>query len=228
VDKPHFNIIIATPGNNFTQGYVRSLLQTVSAISAEGLSWNFLNQSSSLVSMAREMTIAGPGVNDPSITEPFAGQFTYDKIIWIDSDIEWTVADFFKLYKSDYDIVSGCYLMQDRHTPIYEAYRGPMMSEDEILSRTEPFKVAGIGFGFVAMKSGVFENIPRPWFGPIGMPISEGSTEMQMLLIGEDLSWSTKAIQSGFEIWTDPSVHVVHNKSFNIFWKDQIEKMKNG
>lgn len=226
--KPHFNVLIATPGNNFTQGYLKSLLATVAALNNEGLSWNFLNYSSSLVSMARELTIAGPAVNDSNVREPYAGAFTYDKVIWIDSDIEWSTADFFKLYKSDKDIISGCYLMQDRYTPIYEKYRGPMMSEDEILARTEPFSVAGVGFGFVAMKSGVFENIPRPWFGPIGMPVSEDSTEMQLLLIGEDLSWSTKAIQSGFEIWADPSINVIHNKSFNIYWKNQIDRVRNG
>jgi hypothetical protein len=227
--KPHFNIVIATPANSFTPGYLRSLLQTVVAIQQEGLTWNFISQGGSLVAMARESTIGGPNTNDIKMTEPYNGEFTYDMIMWIDSDIIWDPADVFKLYKSNKKIISGCYLMEDRHIPIYNQPRGGMMPEQMLLQAKEPFKVAGAGFGFIAVKSGVFENMPRPWFGPVSIPNTDDNKDIapEFILIGEDLSWCTKAIKSGFEIWVDPSVRVTHQKTFPLIWSDVIEQMQN-
>ena len=221
VNKPHFNVLIATPANSFTPGYVKSLLRTISVLDAENISWNFLSSGGSLVAMAREETIGGMDTNNPLMRQPCSGDFTYDKVIWIDSDIEWDVADFFALYNSDKDIVSGCYLMEDRHIPIYQQPRGGMMPEQLLDDYHKPFKVAGCGFGFIGVKSGVFENMPRPWFGPESVPnIDEetGEKTEDFILIGEDLSWCTKAIKSGFDIWVDPSVRVVHQKTFKLNW----------
>jgi hypothetical protein len=224
--KPHFNVVIATPGNSFTPGYMRSILRTTAILAQEGLTWNFLNQGGSLVSMARESTIGGWDTNNIKMTQPCSGEFTYDKVIWIDSDITWDPIDFFKLYESDKDIISGNYLMEDRHVPIYNQPRGGMMPEDMLLKMKEPFKVAGAGFGFIAVKSGVFENMPRPWFGPVPVPnVDEetGEKTEDFILIGEDLAWCTKAINSGFDIWVDPSVRVTHQKTFQLYWRDIIE-----
>jgi hypothetical protein len=229
MNKPHFNVVIATPGNGFTPGYMKSILRTTAALSQEGLTWNFLNQGGSLVAMARESTIGGWDTNNLKMTEPCSGEFTYDKIIWIDSDITWDVADFFKLYKSEKDIISGNYLMEDRHIPIYNQPRGGMMPEEMLLAKHEPFKVAGVGFGFLAVKSGVFENMPRPWFGPVPVPNyneETGERTEDFILVGEDLSWCTKAINSGFDIWVDPLVRVIHQKTFPLIWRDQIEAMQ--
>jgi hypothetical protein len=68
MQKPHFNVLITTPGGMMTAGYVKSLLKTVHALDREGLSWNFLNASGSLVAMVREEAIAGMGVNDAKMT----------------------------------------------------------------------------------------------------------------------------------------------------------------
>jgi hypothetical protein len=217
--KEHYDVLIATPGNSFTPGYVRSLLQTIFVLEKQKISWNFLNAGGSLIAMVREMTIAGQDVSNPSNQSPCSGQFTYNKIIWIDSDISWQTNDFFKLYESDKDIISGCYLMEDRTVPIYDKTRGEMMPEKSLLNFKNPFKVVGCGFGFLAVKTGVFENIKRPWFGPVAIKSedSENSKE-ELILIGEDLSWCTKAINSGFDIWVDPEVRVTHQKTFSIFW----------
>jgi hypothetical protein len=228
MEKPHFNVVIATPGNSFTPGYMRSILRTTATLTAEGLSWNFVNQGGSLVAMARESTVGGTNTNDPTMTKPWGGEFTYDKIIWIDSDIEWLPADFFRLYNSDKDIVSGCYLMEDRHIPIYNQPRGGMMPEDMLLGMTEPFTVAGAGFGFIAVKSGVFEKMPRPWFGPVAIPNTDETRDIgpEFILIGEDLSWCTKAINCGFDIWVDPLVRVTHQKTYQLYWRDIIEQFQ--
>jgi hypothetical protein len=226
--KPHFNIVFATPANNFTPGYMRSILRTTNALNAEGLTWNFLSQGGSLVSMARESTIGGYDTNNPLMKEPCSGEFTYDMIMWIDSDIEWEPQDVFRLYKSNKKIISGCYLMEDRMIPIYNQPRGGMMPEQMLLQKTEPFSVAGCGFGFLAVKTGVFEKMPRPWFGPVAVPntAEDKDENPEFLLIGEDLAWCTKAIKSGFEVWVDPKVRVTHQKTFKLYWLDVLEQMQ--
>lgn len=217
--KPHFNIVFATPANSFTPGYLESLLKTISLFYQEGISWTFLSHGGSLVSMARECTIAGSGIEDLKMKEPVNGAFTYDMIIWIDSDISWSPSDIIKLYKSDKKIISGCYLMENGDIPIYFNAFGSMIPESEIYKYDSPFKVAGCGFGFIGVKSGVFENMPRPWFGPVEVKTSLEGPQETLLLIGEDLSWCTKAINCGFDIWVDPSVKVIHEKSHKLLWQ---------
>jgi len=227
VNKPHFNVVFATPGNSFTPGYLRSLLLSTNALNQEGLSWNWLNQGGSLVSMARESTIGGYDTNNIEMTQPCSGDFTYDMIMWIDSDISWMPVDLFAIYNSDKEIISGCYLMEDRHIPIYQQPRGGMMPEQLLDNYKKPFKVAGSGFGFIGVKSGVFENIPRPWFGPVAVPSFDektGERTEDFILVGEDLSWCTKAINSGFDIWVDPNVRVVHQKTFPLPFMSQMQK----
>jgi len=70
-------------------------------------------------------------------------------------------------------------------------------------------KVWGVGFGFVRMKQGVFENITRPWFNikKITWPQHGFPTN-----VGEDYSFCYNAQQSGYEIWVDPTVKVRHHK----------------
>jgi hypothetical protein len=179
--------------------------------------------------MARESTVGGVNTNDPTMTQPWGGDFTYDKIIWIDSDIEWMPSDFFRIYNSDKDIISGCYLMEDRHIPIYNQPRGGMMPEEMLLQKKEPFKIAGAGFGFLAVKYGVFEKMPRPWFGPVAIPNTDETKETnpEFILIGEDLSWCTKAINCGFDVWVDPLVRVTHQKTYQLYWRDVIEQFQN-
>lgn len=222
MSKPHFNIVFATPANSFTPNYLRSLLISTRAVEQEGLTWNFLSQGGSLVSMARESTIGGYDTNNIDMKAPCSGDFTYDMIMWIDSDIMWEPTDIFKLYKSDKEIISGCYLMEDRHIPIYQQPRGGMMPEQMLDDYKKPFKVAGCGFGFLAVKSGVFENMPRPWFGPESIPDGEGGEVF--MLVGEDLSWCTKAIKAGFDIWVDPDVRVIHQKTFPLPFMSQMKK----
>jgi hypothetical protein len=227
MNKPHFNVVFATPANSFTPGYLRSLLVSTNALNQEGLSWNFLSQGGSLVAMARETTIGGMDTNNVKMTQPCSGEFTYDMIMWIDSDISWTPTDLFALYNSKKEITSGCYLMEDRTIPIYQQPRGGMMPEALLDDYKRPFKVAGCGFGFIGVKSGVFEKMPRPWFGPVPIPNFDeetGEKTEDFILVGEDLSWCTKAINSGFEIWVDPDVRVVHQKTFPLPFISQMQK----
>jgi hypothetical protein len=84
------------------------------------------------------------------------------------------------------------------------------MNKVEFILHESPVQVGGVGFGFVAVKAGVFESIPRPWF-LIGKIKWKDDSEMRVN-VGEDYSWCGNAQRSGFKIWIDPTVKLRHHK----------------
>lgn len=216
----HVNVIIATPGHSVMSGYLRSLLDTIGAISERKLTWAYSNQYSSLVSNAREMTLNGNSVNSLEESRPFKGEITYDKIIWIDSDISWTPEDFFKLYDSDKDIVSGGYLLANGEVTAYKKESSQPYNIEEVKNLTELTKVTACGFGFLAVKSGVFESLTRPWFQGAYTEYLNEDTKKKITfpVTGEDFAWCIRVTQNGYDIWLDPSVLVNHHKMMQLTW----------
>jgi hypothetical protein len=111
MSKPHYNVLIAAPAKNFEPAFVESLVKTCAWLNEQGLTYKFLTKSSSLIMSGRELTALDLHHNDWETREVGAGQFTYDKIFWIDSDIEWDVEQFQKIWESDLDIVGGLSLV---------------------------------------------------------------------------------------------------------------------
>ena len=212
--KSHYNVVIATPGRMFHAEYVRSLTETVNELGRLGMPVKLLNKYSSFVATARELTAIDKWTHDYDTHEIACGAFTYDKIFWIDSDIEWTHDDFMKLVNSDLDVVSGLYVLDPLGSVAvnFPNSRGvpTRVNKVEFMLHEDPVEVGGVGFGFVCMKSGVFENIPRPWF-LIGRVQWSEDSEMRVN-VGEDYSWCGKAQQAGYKIYVDPTVKVKHHK----------------
>jgi len=211
---PHYNVLIATPGRMLHAEYVKSLVDTIAYCAANGMTVKFLNKYSSFVPTARELTASDTWTHDYSSNAIGLGKFTYDKILWIDSDIEWTVEDAKKLLESEKEIISGLYILDTVGTVAVQIpnNRGvpTRVNKVEFLLHDEPVKVGGVGFGFVCMKFGVFEKIERPWF-LIGRVQWSEDSEMRVN-VGEDYSWCGRAQQAGFEIFVDPTVKVRHHK----------------
>jgi hypothetical protein len=218
----HYDVLIATPGNMMESQYVKSLVMTLAECDRRGITYRWLNGYSSLVHHARELTASGAtGFNlDPSQNSPGGNDITYSKIFWIDSDIAWTPGQFFKLYDSEYDVASGCYLLADGFTTTVHAWGKPGgIPAIEIVKMKEPIKVQSIGFGFVAIKSGVFEKIQRPWFNHEYVKVGEDSQGNNIIdAVGEDISWCIKAYRAGIDLYFDPSVLVTHLKKQPITW----------
>jgi hypothetical protein len=220
---PHFNVLFCTPGNAMKPGYVRSLLKTTNACTKEGLTWNYLTEYSSLVAHAREMTLGGSHYQDINNTAPLHGTVSYDVIMWIDSDISWEPIDFFRLYESDKPVISGCYQIEDNSVTAYREPLGMAISAAEIMSLRSPIPVFGVGFGFLAVKRGIFEAIKRPWFSQEEIMVRNkdtGEDEYKFPLMGEDLSWCNKVQKMGIPIYLDPNVRVSHQKVLMLDWSD--------
>jgi hypothetical protein len=217
----HYNILIATPGAMMEAQYVKSLVNTLAECDKRGLTYRFISGSGSLVHHARELTVSGgEGLElNPDHKGPIGDSVTYNKIFWIDSDISWEPWQFFKIYDSEYDVCTGAYLLADGVTTTVHAWGTPGgIPKQEIMQMTEPLKIQSMGFGFTAMKSGVFERMERPWFKHYtqGIQKSDGTTIEDSL--GEDISWCINAYKSGIEIYFDPTVLVKHMKKIPISW----------
>lgn len=212
--EPHYDVVIATPGRMFHAEYVSSLVKTTARLNELGISYTFLNKYSSFVPTARELTASDTWTHDYSSQKIARGQFTYNKIFWIDSDIEWTAEDFVQLYNSDHDIISGLYVLDPAGTVAanYPSDRGvpTRVNKIEFLLHDEPVEVGGVGFGFVCVKTGVFEKIERPWF-LIGKVQWSQESEMRVN-VGEDYSWCGRAQLAGYRIMVDPTVKLRHHK----------------
>jgi hypothetical protein len=211
-EKPHYNVVFATPGNAMSAGYVESLVKTLHWLGKQGLSYTLLNNYSSFVSSAREMTATGSEGQNWSAVELGGGQFTYDKVFWIDSDIAWGVEEFKTLFYSDKDIISGLYAVggAGRVCATRFVEGKPTVMDSMTFELADGLvRVNGVGFGFVCMKQGVFEKVPRPWFEILKVPVEGADFPVNL---SEDYSFCMKAEKAGFEIWVDPTVQVWHIK----------------
>jgi hypothetical protein len=212
---PHVNVIIATPGHSMMSSYVKSLLRLTDKLNEKHISYAWSSEYSSHVADAREMTLNGDNHNDIHEQRPFKGSITYDKILWIDSDIAFNPEDAIKLIESDKEIISGAYLLASGEVTAYKKMLGPGYTYDEVKDMTEPIRIEGCGFGFIAVKSGVFENMSRPWFQSTMATTDDGFT---FPIMGEDMSWCKRVTNAGHEIWFDPSVKVTHHKMMKLTW----------
>ena len=211
--KPHYNVLIATPGKMFHNAYIKSLVETTKWLHERGLSYKWLNAESSFIPSGREQVALGePGV-DWYATEVGCGEFTYDKIFWIDSDIEWDVKDFAKIYDSELPVISGLYMIDLAGSvacAFFDNEQLPrLVNEKEFFMVEEPVEAFGVGFGFVAMKQGVFEACSRPWFEIRHVKWNDQPVAVN---VGEDYSWCMNARDHGFKIMVDPKVRVKHHK----------------
>jgi hypothetical protein len=217
----HYDVLIATPGTKLEADYVDSLVKTLEECGKKNISYRWLNGKSSLVHHARELTATGGDgfTLNPNHKGPLGDSITYNKIFWIDSDIQWKPEDFFKLYYSDLEVVSGAYLLANGKTTAVHLINSQLpLSKKDAMKMKDVCQAQTIGFGFVAVKSGVFEKIERPWFSHLSQEITNDLGIKIYDSVGEDISWCIKASNCGVPIYFDPSVLVNHIKTVQITW----------
>jgi hypothetical protein len=210
---PHYDVVIATPGSGVKMEYVRSLVETTKWLNNVGKKYHFISRFSSFVPSAREKTLTdSPGENWEAM-EVADGAFTYDKLLWIDSDIEWDVSVVERLLSHRLDIIGA--MMPVNSQGVVGAMRLNEMREPATLTWTdfmlegEPVQVDGIALGMAAISYGVMEGMRRPWFKIRQTRISGVEFPVNM---GEDYSFCLNAKDAGFLVWVDPLAKVRHVK----------------
>jgi hypothetical protein len=83
-----------------------------------------------------------------------------------------------------------------------------VMDKVAFMLTDNPVEVDGVGFGFVAMKQGVFERMTSPVVRDSESTCGYENGERQRGF----QSFCMKAKEAGFQIWVDPSVRVGHHK----------------
>lgn len=208
----HYNVLICTPGRSMESEYVKSLVDTISYLQKNGITYKYSNQYSSQVDAARESTIMGSTFLDIFNNKPLLGQATYDKIFWIDSDMSWTIDDFLRLYSSDKDIISGLYI-SDEGVPMFAPIKENVdMDTRFAFNEKEVFEISAAGFGFICIRNGIFESMKRPWFETRFQHLTSDDGRMSLVPFGEDYSWCVSAKEAGYKIFIDPNVKLVHHK----------------
>lgn len=212
--KPHFNVVIATPGNQMCAEYVKCLAKTIRILEQNNISWIYQSEYTSIITNAREATITGSKNLEVFNTSPGKDQYTYDKIFCIDSDIVWSEEQFIKLYTSDKSIISAVYYDANGTNAMVHHKKNDFkfMNRKDIEKIKEIFPVYGVGLGFVCIKFGVFESLKRPWF-TLGKMVNEIDGIEYEIPQGEDLHFCERVSEKGHQVFVDPTIVVGHMKS---------------
>ena len=221
-------IVFCLPGRGVSYTYLKNFVQLCFDIVQNGMSIQISQDYSSMVNFARCKCLGANVLRGPDQI-PWDGKLEYDYQIWIDSDIVFNTDQFWQLLDlanngeedGEKEIVAGWYATEDGTTTSVAHWleeddfrkNGGVMNHETVESiskRKKPFTVDYTGFGWVAIKHGVFEKLPYPWFAP-KMQVFESGAVQDMC--GEDVSFCLDAIEAGYEIWCDPRIRVGHEKT---------------
>lgn len=211
-------VIIMTPAQSFTPQYVVSLHRTMAYAARENISVGLCHHSGSHVGQLRELMVESLRMS----REP------HDRLLWIDSDIFWTVEDFCKIINSPHQITVGAYMISpdgrlsvmkqfaaDATETCHDAlnWDDPVPQHfyvDELASLPEYVKTYSSGLGFCCMKRGVFGEIEFPYFA--------NTTEMNPITkkmevnTSEDSALFMRARRAGIECHFDTTIRLSHVK----------------
>lgn len=212
-------IVICLPGNSYSGYFLKSLVDLMFAIEQKGGIALISQDYSSMVNFAR-CKVAGADVNRGKHQKPFNGMH-YDYMMWIDSDIRFSTKQFFTLVDMDVDVASGWYSQPGGITPVVEHLDDEQylenghydfLSAQQMTEREDVFKAGYIGFGWVLIKQGVFEQMEYPWFAPRLHKLNDDVQEM----CSEDVGWCLDAKKLGIDIHVNPKCRVGHEKTIAI------------
>lgn len=214
-----FDVIIATPGNIFTNEYLYSLIKTIKFLDENKISWFWANAYNPHLGASRESVI---------LNNKIGTEINYKKIFWIDSDISWEIKDFLKLLFSEKDIVCGAYILNPESVKekyenfpisIMKDYVPNKKSEKEYRNNIKDIKnfeefteINESGFGFICVKKSVFDSLNGIYFCSININ--------NFHIFSEDTSWCLRVRENGFKIFFDKSVLVKHKKNLLLSWSE--------
>lgn len=212
-------IMICCPGTSFSIQYIKNLTDLLCSLQHNKLEYKVCTTYSRNIYETRNMSLLGsPEKAQPEV--PFDGE-DYSHILWIDDDITFKVEDFWNLYSTNLDIVSGLYIMSDNiQYAAVEHWDEDFFSEngffkfikpEDIENIMKPFEVSYTGFGFLLIRKGVFEKIGYPWFEPTYVKIKDAE-DFSM----EDVTFCLKCKKNKIPVHVHPLVRLGHNKTIEL------------
>jgi hypothetical protein len=131
--------------------------------------------------------------------------------------MEWEPSDLQTLLDADKDIISGLCPVNIKGKlgiMVFDEEGYPVVRHAlDYLIDAEPLEIDAAGFGFILVKQGVFEKMPRPWFKSRDY---KSRVSTYPLMYGEDFSWCLSAKEVGFKVWVHPLVKIKHHKEITM------------
>jgi hypothetical protein len=214
-DKLKVDLIICLPGNSWDINFQINLIKLQSYLEEKKISFMLNIVGGSNISFVREHCL---GVTDREAymltpVKPFHEEIDYKFIIWIDSDVIFEPLWIVQMMSYNKNIVSGFYKKSSQHftstlwqKDIHKPYA--VMTEKDLENKKDLIRLKWNGFGFMLIKRGVFETIPRPWFLTTVVDYGQG-----LRMAAEDVYFCLQAEKYGFEILGDPLVRCGHLKT---------------
>jgi hypothetical protein len=223
-------VLFAIPGGSFTPGFFDSWTKLTMAAGKLPFDMVCTRHYSPVIYHCRA-NLLGADNRAGEHQIPFQGKLNYDYMMWLDTDINFTVEQVVSLFetmqkKKHVDVLCGIYLTADGHhstivkdwdvnfflkTGMFPFLTIPQLKEEAAKSADKLAKVFYAGMGFMMVRKGAFEKVTYPWFEPVMHEI-----EMSRDFSSEDVSLCWKWAEKGVGIYIDPEVVVGHEKSIVI------------
>jgi hypothetical protein len=223
-------VLFAIPGGSFTPGFFDSWTKLTMAAGRLPFDMVCTRHYSPVIYHCRA-NLLGADNRAGEHQIPFQGKLNYDYMMWLDTDINFTVEQVVSLFetmqkKKHVDVLCGIYLTADGHhstivkdwdvnfflkTGMFPFLTIPQLKEEAAKSADKLAKVFYAGMGFMMVRKGAFEKVTYPWFEPVMHEI-----EMSRDFSSEDVSLCWKWAEKGVGIYIDPEVVVGHEKSIVI------------
>ena len=197
------SILFCTPcyGGMVTAQHFKSCLSLAAVLDQIGLKHDWdIGWNESLITRARN-----------EMAKKFLDS-DYERLFWLDADIEFTPDDVADIYNLDADIGVAFYSMKRPDKPLSAWKDGKLVTLDECPK--EPFEVDLAGTGFMCIKRVVLETLAKTsesYIGPLGetpalfmTPVHNGGFE------SEDYNFCRRAREIGFRIVGDPGIKLGH------------------
>ena len=170
---------------------------------------------------ARNKLLGGDVGRGPN-QKPYNGEFEYDYVLWIDSDIRFNFKMIERLLSHKKDVVCGLYRMKDlknfavvrrmddEYFKEHKTYQFLTVEDVEKMHKSEKtdlFEIDYTGMGLCVISRKAMESIEYPWFRPVWFEFGEMKD-----FCSEDVGMCIQLRKAGNTIYCDPSVIGGHMK----------------
>lgn len=219
-------VVFCIPGKDFSQGFFNSWTKLLYFLNQNPiLDIHIVNYYLSNINQCRN-TILGGKKTSGKYQVLFDGEWEYDYIFWLDTDVVFEPHDIARILmklqmNKDVEILSGIYAMangapavivDDSPEALHEndSYTNATI-EDLLVDGTKHqhglVKVKCPGMGFVAFKKNVFEKISYPWFENLKID-SPHFVDYDF----EDVSLFKKLAKKDIFVYVDTETLIGHDK----------------
>jgi hypothetical protein len=198
------SVFIATPSTNgqFPIQTLSSYLDTQEACLRYGIKLDFGFATCSLVHHARTL-----------LANTFLGKPEFNRLFWIDSDMQWTSVDFMKVlhHTLKHDCVAGVYPRRIDPTAYHVRFTDPAADPDE----DGLVEIDATGLGFACIKRNVMAHLAR-----LAPKLKHGSQEAAPSIFrcdddgtearGEDYAFWADVKEQGYKVFADCTLTLGH------------------